>query len=90
MGNIKVGNKENLIHKSLRTSKSNLSFWQNTIKANEMVCDIMKNGYCLPNFYTPSNVEFSKNSLVFKNSVFVDESIKEMLTESTTKEFHRT
>ena len=55
-----------------------------------MVCDIMKNDYSLPNFYTPSNAEFSNNSLVFKNSVFVDESIKEMLTESHIKEFHRT
>ena len=66
--------------------KKHLSFWQNTIRANETVCDIFKNGYKLPFLYTPSNAEFKNNSLALRNSIFVEETIKEMLRAGTIKE----
>ena len=53
--------------------------WENTTRANETVCDILKNRYKLPFIYTPSNAKFKNNSSALKNSEFVDESITEML-----------
>ena len=66
--------------------KKHLPFWEKMIKANETVCDILKNGYKLPLLYTPSNAEFKNNSSALKNSEFIEESIKEMLRASTVKE----
>ena len=48
-----------------------VSFWENTIRANETVCDILKNGYKLPFLYTHSNAEFKNNSSALKNSELV-------------------
>ena len=56
------------------------------IRANETVCDILKNGYKLSFLYTPSNAEFKNNSSALKISEFVDESIKEMFRAGTIKE----
>ena len=66
--------------------KKHLPFWEKMIKANETVCDILKNGYKLPLLYTPSNAEFKNNSSALKNSEFIEESIKEMLRAGTVKE----
>ena len=53
------------------------------MRANETVCDILKNSYKLPFLYTPSNAEFKSNSSAFKILEFVEESIKEMLRAGT-------
>ena len=66
--------------------KKYLPFREKTIRANETVCYIFKNGYKLPFCYTPSNAEFKNNFSAFKNSEFVDESIKEMLRAGSVKE----
>ena len=66
--------------------KKHLSFWEKTIRANEKVCDILKNGYKLPFLCTRSNAEFKNNSSALKNSAFVEESVKEMFRASTIKE----
>ena len=47
--------------------KKHLSFWEKTIRANETVCDILKNGYKLPFLYTPSNAKSKNNSSALKN-----------------------
>ena len=47
--------------------KKHLSFWKKTIRANETVCDILKNGYKLPFLYTPSNAKSKNNSSALKN-----------------------
>lgn len=49
--------------------KKHLSFWQNIVKVNETLCDILEN---------LSNSQFSYISLNFKKPEFVDGSIKEM------------
>ena len=54
------------------TLKKTLSFWENTIRVNKAVCDIIK---------TATN-----NSLALKNSESVDESVKETLRTCTTNE----
>ena len=66
--------------------KKHLSFWEKTIRANETVCDILKNGYKLPFLYAPSNEKFKNNSSTLKNSEFVEESIKGMLRVGKVKE----
>ena len=66
--------------------KKQIPFWEKTIRANETVCDILKNGYKLPFLYTPSNPEFKNNSSALKNSEFLEESIQEMLRAGTVKE----
>ena len=50
------------------------------------MCDILKYGCKLPFLCTTSNPEFNKIYLVFKNSEFGFESIKEMLRADTIKE----
>ena len=47
--------------------KKHLSFWKKTIRANETVCDILKNGYKLPFPYSPSNAKSKNNSSALKN-----------------------
>ena len=42
--------------------KKHLPFWEKTIRANETVRNILKNGYKLPFLCTPSNGEFKNNS----------------------------
>ena len=67
--------------------KKHLPFWEKTIRANEAVCDILKNGYKLRFLYTSSNAEFKNNSSSLKNSEFIEESIKEMCRAGTAKEY---
>ena len=66
--------------------KKHISFRENTIRADETVCDILKNGCKLPFLYTSLNAEFKNNSSVLKNSEFVEDSIKEMLRAGFVKE----
>ena len=47
--------------------KKHLSFWTKTIRANETVCDIVKNGYKLPFLHTTSNAKSKNNSSALKN-----------------------
>ena len=66
--------------------KKQIPFWEKTIRANETVCDILKNGCKLPFLYTSSNAEFKNNSSSLKTSEFIEESIKEMCRAGTAKE----
>ena len=53
--------------------KKHLPFSENTIKANKIVCKILKSRYKLTYLYTPSNVELKKYYSALKNSEFVAE-----------------
>ena len=73
---------------SVKTNlKKHVLLWQNTIKLNETVCDILKYVSMFSFLYTPSNGEFNNNSSAFENSKFFDESIIVMLRAGTVKEF---
>ena len=66
--------------------KQNQSFWENTIKPNEQVLNIIQEGCRLPFLETPDTARFSNNKSAINNSEFVENSIKEMLTTGTITE----
>ena len=85
--NKKPGNMKILMHTfSWKATSKNFSFWENAIRTNETMRDILKKGYNLTFLYTPSNGEFENISSTLQYSEFADELIKEMLRASTIKE----
>ena len=66
--------------------KQKVSFWENTIKANEAIIDIIKEGYKIPFLETPSEALFKNNKSAIENSDFVEKSILEMLKTGAIKE----
>lgn len=42
-------------------SKKHVPFWENTISANETVCDLLKKGYESAFLCTPSDADFKNN-----------------------------
>ena len=55
--------------------KQKQGFWKNTIKANDMVFNIIQDGYRLPFLDTPDTARFSNNKSAINNSKFVENSI---------------
>ena len=59
--------------------KQHYDYWQNTIKANEAILNIIQEGYKLPFVETPSEAIFRNNNSAIVDSEFVQKSIEELL-----------
>ena len=66
--------------------KEKYEFWQNTIKANKTILQIIDEEYMLLFMETPSDAKFSNNKSALTNSAFVQEAIKDMLLSGTIKQ----
>ena len=66
--------------------KRNITYWQNTLMANESVLHIIENGYKIPFFETPQKSHLRNKESSLKNEKFVLDSISEMLKIGSIKE----
>ena len=57
------------------------------IGANADVTSVIKEGYKIPFTYTPQKVYFKNNKSALRNSDFVTESIKNLITRNVFKTF---
>ena len=67
-------------------SKQNQSFWENNIKANDTVLNIIQEGYRLPFLETPDTARFGNNKSAINNFEFIENSIKEKMATGTIAE----
>ena len=59
--------------------KSAKKFWEEDLKADTFVMDIVKNGYKIPFIAFPPTMEKKNNCSALKHQDFVSEAIKELL-----------
>ena len=67
--------------------KDHIQFWVN-IQAPDFILSVISEGYKLPLLYTPPRSRFTKNNLsAINNSVFVTESVLDLLASGSISEF---
>ena len=66
--------------------KDKYEFWQNSIKANEIILQIVEEGYMLLFTETSSEAKVSNNKSALTNFAFVQEAIEDMLLSRTIKQ----
>ena len=67
--------------------KRNLSFWKNTLHANNFVLNVIEFGYLIPFFETPPSVFLRNNASSLSNAQFVETAIAELLSTGVITEY---
>ena len=70
--------------------KKKFDFWAHVLKAPRPVLDIISNGYILPLMQLPNQFEGANQKSALTHSVFVDESVADLLDKGCVKVVHRT
>jgi hypothetical protein len=60
------------------------SFWKDTIKATNLVLNVISSGYLIPFFKIPKSVNLRNNGSAFKHSSFVEQAIYRLLKSGAT------
>jgi len=66
--------------------RKNIDYWENEIKANNAILEIVKNGYKIPLLETPNQFYSKNNKSALENKKFVTDSISEMISLGTLKQ----
>ena len=67
--------------------KHNLSFWKNTLHANNFVLNVIEFGYLIPFFETPPSVFLRNNASSLSNTQFVETAIADLLSTGVITEY---
>lgn len=66
--------------------REHTNYWENTLKANDEIMKILREGYRLPFIYTPTKKEFSNYKSVLRHKSFVDETLQALLDQGLVRE----
>ena len=72
-------NKLNVSAFHVSSLNKQFSFWKDTIKANNVVLNVISSGYLIPFYKTPTSVNLRNNGSAFKHSSFVEQAINKLL-----------
>ena len=62
--------------------KQNIKFWSETLKANKVIVNVLKEGYKLPLYTMPKSAHFNNNKSAITHSNYVSEAIQDLLKEN--------